>query len=68
MHVQHINTMQWEQQSIDTKHNLKHHIEKQENKQRVKQTKQGFLEKKYLLPLGICIFPMEFLPLRMCTR
>ena len=65
MHVQHINTMRWEQQNIDTKRNLKHHKAKQENKQRIKQTKQGFLIKKCLLPL---IYPIEFLPLWMCTR
>jgi len=47
---------------METKHNLKHHKAKQENKQRIKQTKQGFLEKKRLPPLGICISPMAFYP------
>ena len=46
------------------KHNAmrttKHYKAKQENKQRVKQTKQGFLIERCLLPLGICISPMAF--------
>ena len=44
----------------DAMRTTKHHKAKQENKQRVKQTKQGFLIERCLLPLGICISPMAF--------
>ena len=39
------------------------------HKHNVKQNKIGFSHiKKCLLPLGICIPPLEFLSLRMCTK
>ena len=74
------NTMQWEQQSIDIQHNSKHHnANKKTNIKRNKQNKV-FLLTQCLLPLGIyislmeylppykCAWEIEFLPLRMCTR
>ena len=59
-------TMRWKQQSIDTKCNSKHH-KQWENKHKVKQDKTRFSQKRCLLPLRICISPMnvhgvEFLP------
>ena len=74
------NMMQWEQQSIDTKHNSKYH--KANKKTNIKKNKQNkvFLLTQHFLPLDICISPkkyifpykcaweIEFLPLRMCTE
>ena len=62
IYVQHTNTMQWEQQSINTKHNSKHH---KANK-KIKQNKV-FLITQCILPLGICISPMEYLSLYKCA-
>ena len=66
MHVQHINMMRWEQQSIDTKHNSKHHKQR-ENKHKVKQNKIKLSQNKCLLSLGICISLMAFSPYE-CAR
>ena len=61
MYVQHTNTMQWEQQSIDTKYNsMNHKANKKTNINKDKQNKV-FLLTQSLLPLGICISPMEYL-------
>ena len=53
--------MREEQQSIDTKC-TQSTIKQQEKKQNVRQTKQGFLIKRCLPPLSICISPMAFSP------
>ena len=42
-------------------------IKQRENKHKVKQTKLGFLMKRCLLPIGICIFPMAFFSYK-CAR
>ena len=61
MHVQHINMMQWEQQSINTKPNSKHHKTTRKQTQS-KTNKTRFSQKECLLPLGICISPKAFSP------
>ena len=66
MHVQHINTMQWEQQSINTKPNSKHHKTTRKQTQS-KTNKTRFSQKECLLPLGICISPKAFSPYE-CAR
>ena len=69
MHVKYTNTMQREQQSIDTKHNSKHHKSKQENKHKEKQTKQNFLINLMSSPSWYMHLPYGIsLPLQMCTR
>ena len=68
MHVQHTNTMQWEQQSIDTKHNSKHHKTNKKTNIKIYKQNKVFLLTQCLFPLGICISPMEKLSLYKCAQ
>ena len=62
------NMMQWEQQSIDTKHNSKYH--KANKKTNIKKNKQNkvFLLTQHFLPLDICISPKKYIFPYKCAR